>query len=604
MILGLGASVYGRRPIPNDLEPPVDACNNTESFTNAHAGLRPRPHVGAVGDRLPGDAGGTMPATLEALTDRYLDMMVEDNPVFATFLGLHSRDAELGDFSAEAFGERADHARALLADLESVPLEDVPVDDYVDARALRISLGRSVFVHERLRPHRIEPSTYVGAALSGCHLLIIKDFAPLEDRARSLLERVRAVPEVLASCRRNIEDPPGIFARIGADRARGGAAFLRSVIPEVADRVPLVASELRSAASAAADAFDEIAEHLSCLEDACTTPFAIGRENYEWLLREAHLLDFDSDELLEMGRGAIRSTREAMDAAAREIDSGRGWREIVEALKGEHPPADGLRQRYASEMKRARRFVIERDLVTVPDEESLDVVDTPVFARAVLPYAAYMPAGPFDARQQGFFWVTPVDSNLPSEDRERQLRGHGVHSIPVIALHEGYPGHHLQLVRANANPRKARKLTWNNVFIEGWALYCEEMMKDAGFLDDPRSRLFQLKDTLWRAARIVVDVGLQRGEMSIDQAIDFMVDEAALERVNATAEVKRYTANPTQPSSYLIGKGQIVGIRRRYEEARGRGFDLKVFHDALLDVGSVPPKLAALALGLEGEEPA
>lgn len=544
-----------------------------------------------------------MPAILEALTDRYLDMMVEDHPVFATFLGLHSRDAELGDFSTDAFEEKADHARALLAELESVPLEGIPVDDYVDATALRVSLRRSIFTHERLRPHRLEPSTYIGAVLSGCHQLVIKDFAPLEDRARSLLERVRCIPGVLDCCRRNIEDPPSIFARIGADRARGGVAFLKSVVPGVAERVPLLASDLRSAASVAADSFDEIAEHLSRLGNESKTPFAVGRESYEWILREAHLLDLDSDELLETGRRAIGETRDAMDVAANDIDPGRGWREIVEELKGQHPPADGLRQRYAFEMERARRFVIERDLATVPEGEKLDVHDTPVFARALLPYAAYMPAGPFDARQEGFFWVTPVDSSLSSEDRERQLRGHGIHSIPVIALHEGYPGHHLQLVRANANPRKARRLTWNTVFIEGWALYCEEMMTDAGFLDDPRSRLFQLKQTLWRAARVVVDVGLQRGEMSVEQAIDFMVEEAALERVNAAAEVKRYTANPTQPSSYLIGKAQIADIRRRYEEAHGSGFDLNTFHDALLDVGSVPPKLAALALGLHGQRP-
>jgi uncharacterized protein (DUF885 family) len=129
-------------------------------------------------------------------------------------------------------------------------------------------------------------------------------------------------------------------------------------------------------------------------------------------------------------------------------------------------------------------------------------------------------------------------------------------------------------------------------------------MKDVGFLDDPGSRLFQLKDMLWRAARVVVDVGLQTGGMSIEAAIGFLVDEAALERVNATAEVMRYTATPTQPSSYLVGKLEIMEIRRRYEERLGARFDLKTFHDTLLDVGSVPPRLARVALGIEEARPA
>jgi uncharacterized protein (DUF885 family) len=312
-----------------------------------------------------------------------------------------------------------------------------------------------------------------------------------------------------------------------------------------------------------------------------------------------HLLDLDSDGLSELGLRTIGETKAAMARVAAEVDPNEDWRDVVERLKAEHPDAAGLRDRYRSEMERARRFVIERDLVTVPDGERLDVIDTPVFARTLLPYAAYMPAGPFEARQQGFFWVTPVDTGLAEADRERQLRGHGLRSIPLIALHEGYPGHHLQLVRANAGRRKARKLAWNTVFIEGWALYCEEMMKDVGFLDDPGSRLFQLKQMLWRAARVVVDVGLQTAKMSIDDAVRFMVEEAGLERINAEAEVKRYTANPSQPSSYLVGKLELMETRRLYEDRRGSGFDLKQFHDALLDVGSVPPRLARRALGIE-----
>jgi uncharacterized protein (DUF885 family) len=539
-----------------------------------------------------------METTIDGLTDRYLEMIIEDHPVEATFLGFHSRDAELGAFTADAFEERADHVRSLLSDFERVPLEDASTDLAIDARVLRISLAHDLRQHEELKPHERVPSIYIGAALSGCNQLVLRDFAPLEERARSLLERIRQIPEVLACCERNITDAPGVFLRIGADRARGGAAFLRNVVPDVAERVRPLASDLKAAAGEAADAFDATAERLLKLEPEATSPFAVGTEHFEWVLREVHLLDLDCDGLSDLGRRTLEETRAAMASVAAEIDPDKDWTEIIEALKGEHPPAGALRERYAFEMERARRFALERDIVTIPEGERLDVIDTPIFARALLPYAAYMPAGPFEARQQGFFWVTPVDANRSEEDQERQLRGHGLRAIPVTALHEGYPGHHLQLVRANANKSKARKLSWNTVFIEGWALYCEEMMKDVGFLDDPGSRLFQLKDMLWRAARVVVDVGLQTGEMSIEEAVDLMVEEAKLERVNAAAEVKRYTMNPTQPSSYLLGKLEIMDLRRQYEDALGGDFDLKVFHDGLLDVGSVPPKLARLALGI------
>ena len=177
------------------------------------------------------------------------------------------------------------------------------------------------------------------------------------------------------------------------------------------------------------------------------------------------------------------------------------------------------------------------------------------------------------------------------------MRGHGAHAIPATAVHEGYPGHHLQLVRANACRRKLRRMTWSTVFGEGWALYCEDMMWEAGFYTDPRIRIFQLKDALWRAARVVVDVGLHVRGMTIDEGVDFMVREAGLERVNAIAEVKRYAGTPTQPMSYTMGKRALLDIRRRREQSE-TGFVLADFHNELMELGNVPPLLAEVGLGL------
>jgi uncharacterized protein (DUF885 family) len=397
--------------------------------------------------------------------------------------------------------------------------------------------------------------------------------------------------------RENIRECPAVFATVGAEIARGGVGFTGAVVPGIGEAVPELKDDLAKAGAAASEAFESAADYLEGLGEGSEVPFSVGRERYEWLLREYHMLEMDSEALRETGRRILSQTGVAMEEVAREIDADRTAREIVAELKADHPTAEGLRQHYESEMARARRFVLERDLVTVPDGERLEVIDTPVFLRKILPYAAYHPAGPFEARQRGLFYVTPVDEGLSPEDQERQLRGHSVHTIPVIALHEAYPGHHLQLVRSNQAVREVRRLLWNNVFIEGWALYCEEMMKDAGFYPDAKARLGQLRETLWRAARVVVDVGLQLGEMSVDDAVEFMIAEVGLERVNATAEVKRYTANPTQPSSYLVGKLAILSIRERYEARAGSTFDLKTFHDELLDMGSIQPALVEAELG-------
>ena len=538
-----------------------------------------------------------MSAAFDSIAERYVNMILADYPVTATFLGVHDRDDELGEFGPDAQDTKNEHKRSLLRDLEALSLDDEALEVRVDAAALRASLRRSVFEHEELRTHERSPNGYVGTALSGCNELILGDFAPLTERAHSLLGRLRQVPDVLAAMRENVTAPPSVFATVGADMARGGAGFARSVIPGVGEEVPELSADLVRAGEAAAVAFEGAADYLEGLAEGADVPFHVGRERYEWLLREYHMLDMDSEQLRALGTRMLAETRESMETVAHEIDPGKSAHEVVERLKDDHPSAPELRERYAQEMARAREFVVANDLVTFPAGEELDVIDTPVFFRKLLPYAAYHPAGPFEKKQRGMFYVTPVDSTLSPEDQEKQLRGHSVHTIPVIALHEAYPGHHLQLVRSNQCERMIRRFLWNNVFIEGWALYCEEMMKDAGFYGDATTRLGQLKETLWRAARIVVDVGLQLGEMSVDDAIEFMMSEVGLERVNATGEVKRYTGNPTQPSSYMVGKLAILSIRERYEARAGAAFDLKTFHDDLMNLGSIQPALVEASLG-------
>ncbi len=539
-----------------------------------------------------------MSAAFDAFVQRYLKTKTTDAPTFSTFLGLHEHDGELGEFSKDALQQQHQHDRDLLAELESLPLDGEPIEVRVDAAALASSLRDDIFRHETLRTHERMPDVYVGTALGGCNGLIMKEFAPLEERAVSLLARVRQIPGVLECMSTNVKNVPDVFATVASEYAAGGVAFMQSIVADVVPEVPAIGAELTKACATASAAFEKAAGELRAMAEGATEPFAVGRESYEWILANTHLLDFDSDELAEYGRDAMEKTRAQMREVAAEIDPDRSVEEHLETLKEAHPSKNALRSTYASEMARARDFVLEHDLVTIPDEEELHVVDTPVYARRVLPYAAYMPPGSFETLQQGHFYVTPADESQTEEQQERQLRGHSLHTIPIVALHEAYPGHHLQFVRANAIPSIARKLTWNTVYVEGWALYCEEMMKDAGFFPDAMTRLGQLKETLWRSARIVVDTSIQRGTMTLDDGIEFMVREVKLERVNATAEVKRYATAPTQPSSYMIGKRAIMDIRSWFEADAGDAFDLKSFHDRLLDLGSIQPALVEASIGM------
>jgi uncharacterized protein (DUF885 family) len=277
-----------------------------------------------------------------------------------------------------------------------------------------------------------------------------------------------------------------------------------------------------------------------------------------------------------------------MKVLAEKINPKKSWTEIVADLKKKHPTKENLLKFYKKEMARARDFVRKKDLVTIPKGESLSVIETPVFQRHTMPYGAYIPPAPFEKRQEGVFCVTPINEKLPREQQEEQLQGHNSYGAKVIALHEAYPGHHLQLVHSNKVKSKIRRQFGTSLFAEGWALYCEELMYDEGFYTKTETRLLQLKDQLWRACRVVIDVSLNTYKMSFNQAVDMLVDVAKLERINAIAEVKRYTYTPTQPMTYIMGKIEILKLRDDFKNRTSKVFNLKRFHDQFLSYGTIP----------------
>jgi uncharacterized protein (DUF885 family) len=282
---------------------------------------------------------------------------------------------------------------------------------------------------------------------------------------------------------------------------------------------------------------------------------------------------------------------------AREMDPDKMVAEMIEESKQDHPKAGELLDVYRQAMDEARQVVIDRDIVSIPKGEQIRIEPTPAFVRPIIPYAAYMPPGFLEPDQEGIFVVTPVDEDADPEQAEQRLRGHPLASIPVTALHEAYPGHHLQLTFANQVGSLPRKLGGflSTLFIEGWAFYCEELMEELGYINQPIQKLARLQAQLWRAARIVLDVSLHTGEATVEEAIDFLVEQAGLERDDATAEIRRYTQTPTQPQSYLMGKLQILEIVEEYKR-HSPDASLREMHDAILSCGSLPPRLMRMAL--------
>jgi uncharacterized protein (DUF885 family) len=432
-------------------------------------------------------------------------------------------------------------------------------------------------------------------------LLITKEFGPLGDRLAAALERSRETPRVLEQGMANLvaEEIPGVWAEVALEQARQAPSLFVDLLPRMAaDAAPAIEQDLRRAGEKVADSFENYARLLEAeVLPKASGDFAVGRELFDKMLHENHMVDYDSEELLDTGWRLIRETEQSMSDLAREIDPSKTAAEMLDAAKADHPAADGLLDAYEQAMQAARQYVIDHDIAGIPENETLRIIETPVYLRPILPYAAYMPPGIFEERQEGLFLVTPVEPGATAEEIEGKLRGHNYSKLPITALHEAYPGHHLQLVWANRRKTVPRRLgiMLSTLFIEGWAFYCEELMERLGYIDTPIQRLARLKDQLWRAARIVIDVSLHTRGMPIEEAVELLVDRCRLESGNALAEVRRYTAHPTQPQTYLMGKLAILDLVREYKK-RKPDVSLREMHDAILACGSLPPSLMRRAL--------
>jgi uncharacterized protein (DUF885 family) len=256
----------------------------------------------------------------------------------------------------------------------------------------------------------------------------------------------------------------------------------------------------------------------------------------------------------------------------------------VDRVKSKHPATfDEALAGYKDAMLRARAHIIEHDIATMPPGEQISVITTPEYLRSVIPFAAYFEPPKFDKHPSGIYIVTPSVGDDPNAMRE-----HNYASISNTSVHEAYPGHHLQLSAATRHPSLVRLLTDAPEFVEGWGMYSEQMMREQGFDAGPEFLLAMRTDAIWRACRIILDVRMHRGELTVDQATAFLIEHTAFEHANAQAEVFRYTYTPTYQLSYLLGKVLLLQLRSDEQARLGDKFSLKSFHDALMRNGSLP----------------
>jgi uncharacterized protein (DUF885 family) len=554
---------------------------------------RPLPRPAPAADRGPLDE-----RFYDLVEERFV-RLVRDNPVFATAIGLHRDDDLLGDGSRDQVLAELAEERAHLAAVEALDPAGLSADVRFE-RDLEIhNLRRTIFDTDELRIWE-RRSTALDTVGDGLFLLFARDHAPLAERLDAIAGRLEAVGTFLEESKTRAAVPQvRRWQQLEIDTAADLPSFFDEIVGAGAGVLePAEQRRLERAAQTAKIAVDLYVTWLEGTLHGGRDDWAIGRERHDAIVGLRGFDGLDADAILALGWERLREERAARTAVAREIDPGTDEATVIARVKADHPDGfDAALDGYREAMLRARTHLIERDLVTVPDDERIDVIATPEYLRRILPFAAYFEPAAFDTDPKGIYVVTPSVDGDPAAMRE-----HNYASISNTSIHEAYPGHHLQLDAARRHPSLTRLLTDAPEFVEGWGMYSELMMREQGFDAEPRFRLIMHTDAIWRACRIILDVRMHRGEIGVEEATDFLVEQTSFERPNAQAEVQWYTYRPTYPLSYLLGRTLLLGLRADEQRRLGERFSLKAFHDALVRNGSLPISfhrrlLAATATG-------
>jgi len=492
---------------------------------------------------------------------------------------------------AKGYALEAGHLRQWLKTLAAIPRAGLTPDQEVDYLLLGSEIKTRIAEIERERRWEKDPGLYLD--LARIESLVLNETSAPARSDGPLQKSLQEIPRVIGIAKANLKNPPLLFLNQAGETLAAMLVFFKKELREFIDREPAQRQALTGPYEKAKAALEEYERFLrQDLRPRAKSTVGIGRELYNYYLKEKYLLDDDVDSLLKKGEAYFAETLLLLEETAHRIDPGKTWQELIAENRKIHPDIDSLLPAWEKEIQRARRHVLEKNLAIIPAGEMVRVIPMPPSGRKQSPFGIMDTPSPFSQSKIGSLIINPVEPGLPEAMKEELLSGHEYTFIATIAPHETYPGHHLHALKIQQNPRPLRKAIESSLFSEGWGLYAEELMYETGFFKDAeRTRLTQLRSRLWRAARVILDVKLQTDRITYEQARKFLEDRVLFEPSRSAGEVNMYMQTPTYFITYILGYYDIMKLRRDYKKKLGTEFSLLNFHEAMLKTGSLPTSL-------------
>jgi len=521
-------------------------------------------------------------AALHKLANDYYNWRNENDPVSSSNAGLHTWDDRLADFSPAKIAERAQHVRALLDKVRAMKIDTWPKDEQIDAILFRSQLENVDFQNRVLKFERTNPQTYIGECVSAIFSLLKKEYDTPRKRALSATARLKAMPPMLKQGLTNLRNPVKLYAKLAIDSARSIDPLLKdSLMALDVDLAPNEHEELIKARDAALSAAHSYADDLEKRMPKMVEFVPMGEASYNYYLKRVLLLPLDAREVEMIGRveNARYRALEALLPDPKLADP--------DPKRAANIPPDqaSFLKAYESRETEMINFLKEHNLISLPNYLGpFQIRQLPEAFKPTSPGGFMNPPGVYDKDSTGFYFIPTYNP----QSKNFYIRAAIEDPRPILG-HEGIPGHFLQLSIANHLTDEIRRQHQDGVFLEGWALYGEEMLMRTGLYPNNSPAQGQiLRLSRYRGARIGVDVNLHTGKWTFEQAVKYFMDAGGLDREAAEGEAAGAASNPHQKISYIIGKWQIMNLLGRYKDRQGDNFRLGQFHDDLIKNGSLP----------------
>ncbi len=521
-------------------------------------------------------------AALRKMAADYYAWRNENYPVRSSDVGLHTWDNKLTDYSPEKITARAQHVRSLLEKVRAMKINNWPKDEWIDAILFRAQLERVGFEDRVLKFERTNPQVYIGECTNAIFSLLKKEYDTPRNRALAATARLKQMPALLKQGLSNLQNPVKLYAQLAMQSARSIDPLLNeSLMALDADLAPDEHHELVTARDAALAALHNYADELEKRLPKMKDFVPMGEGNYNYYLKHVLLLPVDAREIETIGRAELARYRalEALlpDPKLADPDPSRS--------ANIPPDQASFLKAYESREQEMINFLREHNLVTLPNYlGAFQIRQLPEAFKPTSPGGFMNPPGVYDKDPTGFYFIPTYNP----QSKNFYIRAAIEDPRPILG-HEGIPGHFLQLSIANHLSDEIRRQHEDGVFVEGWALYGEEMLMRTGLYPNNSPAQGQiLRLSRYRSARIGVDVNLHTGRWSFEQAVKYFMEAGGLDREAAEGEAAGAASSPHQKISYIIGKWQIMNLLGRYKDREGDNFRLGQFHDDLIKSGSLP----------------